>query len=58
MWHSKFIKNLINTNNPKYEWNETNGDLWFYAGAEDGINRFDGMKMNYLIFPKPKKKIS
>ena len=42
------------TNDPKYDWNKTSGDLWFYAGEEDGINRFDGMNMNYLIFPKPK----
>ena len=45
---------LTKNNEPKYEWNQTNGDLWFYAGEEDGINRFDGIKMNYLIFPKPK----
>jgi ligand-binding sensor domain-containing protein len=45
---------LTNTNEPKYEWHKTNGDLWFYAGEEDGINRFDGKNMNYLIFPKPK----
>jgi len=45
---------FTNTNEPKYEWNKTNGDLWFYAGEEDGINRFDGINMNYLIFPKPK----
>lgn len=43
-----------NTSEPKYEWNETNGDLWFYAGEEDGISRFDGQHMNYLIFPKSK----
>jgi ligand-binding sensor domain-containing protein len=42
------------TNEPKYEWNETDGDLWFSAGEKDGINRFDGKNMNYLIFPKPK----
>lgn len=42
------------SNEPKYEWNKTMGDLWFYAGEEDGINRFDGQYMNYLIFPKPK----
>lgn len=41
-------------NEPKYKWNETNGDLWFNAGEKDGINRFDGINMNYLIFPKPK----
>ena len=41
-------------NEPKYKWNETNGNLWFNAGEKDGINRFDGINMNYLIFPKPK----
>lgn len=50
----KFTNYSTNTNKPKYEWNETNGDLWFYAGEKDGINRFDGINMNYLIFPKPK----
>jgi ligand-binding sensor domain-containing protein len=50
----KFSTYSINFNNPRYEWNKTNGDLWFYAGEEDGINRFDGINMNYLIFPKPK----
>lgn len=52
----KFINYSTNINNPKYEWNETKGDLWFNAGEEDGINRFDGINMNYLIFPKPKNK--
>lgn len=41
-------------NNPKLDWTETKGSLWFYAGEEDGISRFDGERMNYLIFPKPK----
>jgi len=40
--------------NPKLDWNSTKGNLWFYAGEEDGINRFDGKEMYYLIFPKPK----
>lgn len=43
-----------NSSNPNHKWNETKGDFWFYAGEEDGINRFDGINMNYLIFPKPK----
>jgi len=47
---------FTNTNEPIHEWNRTHGDLWFYAGEEDGINRFDGDKMNYLIFPKPQTK--
>jgi len=42
------------SNNPIIDWNETSGDLWFYAGEEDGINRFNGTSMNYLLFPKPK----
>ena len=50
----KFTNYPIKNNNPTFDWNETHGDLWFYAGEEDGINRFDGMNMNYLIFPKPK----
>lgn len=45
-----------NFNNPRYKWNETQGDLWFYAGEEDGIIRFDGINMHYLIFPKHKNK--
>jgi ligand-binding sensor domain-containing protein len=50
----KFTNYPYKNNNPKSDWNETNGDLWFYAGEEDGINRFDGINMNYLVFPKPK----
>jgi len=49
-----FTKYTTKTKEPVLNWNETNGDLWFYASEEDGINRFDGMNMNYLIFPKPK----
>lgn len=41
-------------NNPIFDWNKTNGNLWFFAGEEGGINRFDGQHMNYLTFPKPK----
>ena len=52
----KFTTYSSNFNNPSYEWNDTKGDLWFYAGEEDGINRFDGINMNYLIFPKHKNK--
>ena len=49
-----FTNYFTNTNEPKYEWNKTTGDLWFYATVEDGINRFDGVNINYLVFPKPK----
>lgn len=49
-----FTNYSTKTNEAKYEWHKTNGDLWFCAGEEDGIIRFDGKNMNYLIFPKPK----
>ncbi|EMQ95169.1 Two-component system sensor histidine kinase/response [Xanthomarina gelatinilytica] len=49
-----FTNYLSESNSPKFDWNATDGNLWFYAGEEDGINRFDGINMNYLIFPKPK----
>ena len=52
----KFTNYPPKNNNPIFDWNETNGDLWFYSWEEDGINRFDGINMNYLIFPKPKNK--
>jgi ligand-binding sensor domain-containing protein len=51
---SNFTNYTTKTNEPTLEWNKTQGDFWFYAGEKDGINRFDGEKMNYLIFPKPK----
>lgn len=41
--NGKFVNYSTNYNNPGFEWNKSNGDLWFYAGEEDGINRFDGM---------------
>lgn len=52
--NGKFTNYPSKNNNPIFNWNETNGDLWFYAWEEDGINRFDGINMNYLIFPKSK----
>lgn len=51
-----FTTYSTNFNNSRYEWNETNGDLWFYAGEGGGINRFDGINMNYLVFPTPPNK--
>lgn len=54
----KFTNYLSKNNNPKFDWHETKGDLWFYSWEEDGINRFDGINMDYLIFPKPQNKDS
>lgn len=44
------------TNHPITAWSETQGDLWFYADEEKGINRFDGNHLNYLLFPQAKNK--
>lgn len=52
----KFTNYPSKNNYPLFDWHKTKGDLWFYAWEEDGINRFDGINMNYLIFPKPKNK--
>lgn len=49
----QFRNYITRSNNPILDWNETSGDLWFYAGEEDGISRFNGTSMNYLLFPKP-----
>lgn len=55
VYHKGKITNYPSkNNNPIFDWNETNGNLWFFAGEEGGINRFDGQHMSYLTFPKPK----
>ncbi|MCK6611660.1 MAG: diguanylate cyclase [Bacteroidia bacterium] len=54
--NGKLITYVPNFNAPKYHWHETQGDLWFFGGNEDGIMRFDGKNMNYLIFPKPQNR--
>lgn len=54
--NGKFTHYSTNVNQPEYVWSKTNGELWFNAGEEDGINRFDGINMHYLIFPKPNNK--
>lgn len=50
-----FTNYPTNSNEPTYDWNKTRGDLWFYAGEDDGISRFDGVNMHYLVFPKPQR---
>lgn len=53
--HGKFTNYPAKNNLALVDWNTTKGDLWFYAWEEDGINRFNGIQMNYLTFPKPKQ---
>jgi len=36
------------------EWEKTDNDLWFNAGNNAGVYRYDGHKLNYLAFPNPK----
>jgi len=36
------------------EWIKTDNDLWFNAGNNTGVYRYDGQKLNYLAFPIPK----
>lgn len=50
----KFSNYSTQTDKPTLTWEETNGNLWFPAGPQDGIYRFDGIRMNYVTFPKPK----
>lgn len=35
------------------EWIKSDNDLWFEAGIQEGVYRFDGQKLNYLAFPPP-----
>ncbi|MEE9440147.1 MAG: two-component regulator propeller domain-containing protein [Saprospiraceae bacterium] len=50
----KFTSYSTKISDPKSKWNTTIGNLWFNAGKSEGVNRYDGKNMNYLIFPKPK----
>lgn len=36
------------------KWIKTDNDLWFNAGNNAGVYRYDGQKLNYLAFPKSK----
>lgn len=47
--HTKII-----TDSSQSKWIKTNNDLWFNAGNNAGVYRYDGQKLNYLAFPKPK----
>ena len=38
----------------KATWMKSDNDLWFEAGNNEGVFRFDGQKMNYLEFPPHK----
>lgn len=42
------------TENHNDEWIKSNNDIWFGAGINEGVYRFDGRKISYLAFPKSK----
>ena len=45
---------LIGNSNSQNEWTKTSNDLWFSAGNKEGVYKYDGQRLNYLAFPKPK----
>ncbi len=51
------LKNDLNSFLLKKEnnWKVTANDLWFDAGDEEGIYRYDGQELIYLIYPKAKR---
>lgn len=55
-YDGKTIKshNTKENGNPESEWMKTDIDLWFNAGTKEGVYKYDGQKLNYLAFPKPK----
>ena len=50
----KFTNYPTEINPQKSDWNTTSGNLWFNAGTNQGVYRYDGKQMNYLAFPNPK----
>lgn len=49
-----FTNYSTKTNTPKTVRNASNNDLWFNAGNNAEIYRFDGQNFNYLSLPIPK----
>lgn len=48
----KFTNYPNDASNPQSDWDVIADDLWFNAGVNEGVNVFDGMRMNYFSFPK------
>lgn len=51
----KFTTFTTEMNPEPSDWKTATGSLWFHAGTNQGIYRYDGMQMNYLAFPDPKE---
>ncbi len=39
---------------PKATWGKSENDLWFNAGNNEGVFRYDGQALSYLALPNPK----
>jgi ligand-binding sensor domain-containing protein len=55
-YNGKTIKKYIAIENEalQSEWMKTDIDLWFNAGFKEGVYRYDGQKLSFLLFPKHK----
>ena len=53
MIKNQMSKNIITGEQSitKADWSLTADDLWFNAGKESGVYRYDGQKLSYLEFP-------
>lgn len=57
---SSFDGNILRSHSPsaypEYQeaWKKKPDDLWFHAGPQEGVYRFDGQKLRFLPFPNPK----
>lgn len=47
----KFTNYPLENNPQAIAWSNTTGSLWFEAGTNQGVLRFDGKHMDYLAFP-------
>lgn len=53
-YDGKTITNYPVNGNSETGWTKTDNDLWFHAGTQQGVYKYDGQKINYLAFPNPK----
>lgn len=42
------------TSDSESQWLNSDGDLWFDAGNQAGVYRYDGQRLRFLAFPSPK----
>lgn len=52
--HSKNVFSIQSNETLHGHWMKSDNDLWFEAGTNAGVYRFDGQELNYLEFPPHK----